>query len=298
MELALEIDKDGQPVVHVTDAEDKPSVEIPETVVGPDGTVYPVKVIDPDAFKGKKDIHDIYLRPKYELDIEDPTFGGLATPENRAKVHVYQTLLKTYAEGQLKELVDNGLLVTDIANVNRMFTFSNAFNVILPSDVRQYTCEVIDNAVHMHEVQSNIIAKTHGVLLIGTPMSREYVATKEMNDEALYEPNDLVPVMESEHISSVDLAYLLTVNEFKKMNLNNSIPDGKAYLQWPDPQTYEAAPARLQIVGEGTGIDSIDNGQRTIDNWYDMQGRKIVKLSDRQIRPGVYIKNGRKIVVK
>ena len=43
-----------------------------------------------------------------------------------------------------------------------------------------------------------------------------------------------------------------------------------------------------------TGIRSIDNEQLTIDNWYDLQGRK-VKSSQRK---GLYIRNGKKYIVK
>jgi len=43
-----------------------------------------------------------------------------------------------------------------------------------------------------------------------------------------------------------------------------------------------------------TGIHSISNEQLTIDNWYDLQGRK-VKSSQRK---GLYIRNGKKYIVK
>ena len=43
-----------------------------------------------------------------------------------------------------------------------------------------------------------------------------------------------------------------------------------------------------------TGIRSIDYEQLTIDNWYDLQGRK-VKSSQRK---GIYIRNGKKYIVK
>ena len=43
-----------------------------------------------------------------------------------------------------------------------------------------------------------------------------------------------------------------------------------------------------------TGIRSIDNEHSTIDNWYDLQGRK-VKSSQRK---GLYIRNGKKYIVK
>ena len=53
--------------------------------------------------------------------------------------------------------------------------------------------------------------------------------------------------------------------------------------------------------GQTTGIGTIDNGQLTIDNyadadgWYDLQGRK---LSGKPTKSGLYIKNGKKFVIK
>ena len=47
---------------------------------------------------------------------------------------------------------------------------------------------------------------------------------------------------------------------------------------------------------DATGIRSMDNGQWIMDNcWYDMQGRK---LSKKPTQKGIYIKNGKKIIIK
>ncbi len=55
---------------------------------------------------------------------------------------------------------------------------------------------------------------------------------------------------------------------------------------------------RMNVGGE-TSIISIDNGQLTMDNeagaWYDLSGRK---LDGKPAQSGIYIKNGRKIVIK
>ena len=48
------------------------------------------------------------------------------------------------------------------------------------------------------------------------------------------------------------------------------------------------------IDGEAIGIELIDNQQMTNDDYYDLQGRRIVKPT----KNGVYIKNDRKVVVK
>ena len=59
-----------------------------------------------------------------------------------------------------------------------------------------------------------------------------------------------------------------------------------------------AALARM-VFNDATGIKSIDNGLRTIDNesdaWYSLDGRK---LSQKPTAKGVFINNGKKIVIK
>ena len=61
------------------------------------------------------------------------------------------------------------------------------------------------------------------------------------------------------------------------------------------PNSANAAPAMTIVFGEVTGIGVIDNGQRTSGDWYDLNGRK---LEGRPTKKGVYINNGRKVVIK
>ena len=51
------------------------------------------------------------------------------------------------------------------------------------------------------------------------------------------------------------------------------------------------------VFDEATGVNAVDNGQLTIDNdgWYDLNGRKLEGMPTRK---GVYIINGRKVVIK
>ena len=54
--------------------------------------------------------------------------------------------------------------------------------------------------------------------------------------------------------------------------------------------------ARITLVfDEATGVGSIENGKLTIDNWYDLNGRKLQGMPTKK---GVYILNGKKVVVK
>ena len=61
------------------------------------------------------------------------------------------------------------------------------------------------------------------------------------------------------------------------------------------PNSANAAPAMTIVFGEVTGIGVIDKGQLTNDIWYDLNGRK---LEGRPTKKGVYINNGRKVVIK
>ena len=66
---------------------------------------------------------------------------------------------------------------------------------------------------------------------------------------------------------------------------------------WLQIGTVPAGTRSISIVfGDGTtGIEAIDNGQLTIDNWYDLNGRR---LQGKPTKKGIYIQNGKKVVVK
>ena len=63
---------------------------------------------------------------------------------------------------------------------------------------------------------------------------------------------------------------------------------------WLEISTAAPSNARKIVSGNATGIDSMVNGQWSMDNYYDMQGRKVEK----PVRGGIYIKNGKKVVIK
>ena len=56
---------------------------------------------------------------------------------------------------------------------------------------------------------------------------------------------------------------------------------------------------KLRVAAIVDGIESIDNGQGTMDNegaLYDLSGKKVI--SDGKLPKGVYIRNGQKVYVK
>lgn len=80
----------------------------------------------------------------------------------------------------------------------------------------------------------------------------------------------------------------------------------RAYFQVGDGST--SSPVRRTVVSFGDGTTSVhamDDGQWTMDNeadaWYDLSGRSINSqwiVDKSRLAPGVYIHNGRKVIVK
>ena len=73
-----------------------------------------------------------------------------------------------------------------------------------------------------------------------------------------------------------------------------SVAAGHAYLP---AAAAPAGAARRSIVisGKATGVSQIENGELTIEKWYDLNGRK---LQTAPTKKGIYIRNGKKVVIK
>ena len=83
---------------------------------------------------------------------------------------------------------------------------------------------------------------------------------------------------------------------FAPVKGTGTIAAHKCWLEFAKQQIPSAR--QLTIVfdnDDATGVGSIDNGQLTIDNWYDLSGRKIAN-GQKPTAKGVYIKNGQKVV--
>ena len=78
---------------------------------------------------------------------------------------------------------------------------------------------------------------------------------------------------------------------FYKLKEGEVIPAGKCFLS---VAKTASAPDFLSFGGDDTtGIETIDNSQFTIDNVYDLQGRRVA-----QPTKGLYIVNGKKVIIK
>ena len=67
----------------------------------------------------------------------------------------------------------------------------------------------------------------------------------------------------------------------------------QCWLQFDKDQSSNARSVNI-VFGETTKINSVESGERRVERWYDLRGRK-VKMPT---KPGVYIKKDKKVVIK
>ena len=104
----------------------------------------------------------------------------------------------------------------------------------------------------------------------------------------------------SEELMATGDFYVCNGKEFIKVRGAGTLAPNKAYLFVEGNNTPASIPFRRSIDGEGEGTTSIDNlnvNDNLNDNeatWYDLNGRR---LQGKPSQKGIYIKNGRKVVV-
>ena len=110
---------------------------------------------------------------------------------------------------------------------------------------------------------------------------------------------DFIPTLGATTIEGSDTKAVLFLAANNTLLNPSALPANikgfRAYLQLKG-DAVNAASFNLDLGdGETTGIKAIDNGQLTIDNdrYYDLQGRKV-----NAAQKGVYIQNGKKVIIK
>lgn len=161
--------------------------------------------------------------------------------------------------------------------------YTTTENLELPDGVMAYIVTgVANSAVSVKAI--NYVPKNVPVLI-----EKESTAT---TDNASAEGNLLQGTTESTAISGIEgNVYVLYNGGFTRAT-SGAIPAYRAYLV-----LEQNAGARLSIFeDDATGIGAVANSQqqKANDQYYDMQGRKV----ESHAKKGLYIKNGRKVVVK
>ena len=189
-----------------------------------------------------------------------------------------------------------GELVETIAVSSAQYaTYATNYNVVVPeSGVKVYTVKVNDEgtAVEKTEVAAGtVIPAGTGILVSAEEGSYELSVTSD--GAATIENNDLVAA--TSNVTSDGASYYALAQKDGKVGFalvatDVVIPAGKAYLK-----VENASGAKfISMDGELTAIEGIEPEQQNADGaYYTLQGVKMQKLAK-----GLYIHNGKKVVVK
>lgn len=177
-------------------------------------------------------------------------------------------------------------------------TYSSPFPVKLPEGVDAYIAKQEGENIVLQKITGALPANT-GVIL-SSENATKYIPTArttETETEATeIADNKLVATTGSAVADDVN-AYILSKNDtkavFKKLSASNrTIAQYKAYLKL-DAGTQ---PANLSLAFAGsnlTGIQNVTETSAKSKTAYDLAGRKVGKL-----QKGIYIVNGKKVIVK
>ena len=238
-------------------------------------------------------VTDVYMPNTGEtpITVTDAAMG-LAT------VHVDIQLLDNYAK-MLPTHVGEKKVVSEVKQTaKRFWSFSCGVDVELPEGV---TANIVkansENQVISEPIKENVVKANNGVLLEGEEgVEYQITALPAASVGNDYEGNLLEPVIEKKHYGYGQGYYILKDGKFYAIaNDAAEIPSCKAVLH------IAGANARvIDIISfdETTGLSEelrVKSEEFATATWYDLNGRKLNKMPTKK---GVYILNGKKVVVK
>lgn len=174
-------------------------------------------------------------------------------------------------------------------------TYVPTFNVVAPAGVKVYTAKVNEakSAVVLTEVPAgSVIAKGTPVLVGAEEGSYTFAASA--NETAPVENNDLKAAADDTKGDGATIYALVEQDGkavFAPLKEGVAVSLGHAYLELP-----AASAARfysIQFGGETTGINEVNAAAKADGAYYTLQGVKTSKAAK-----GIYIHNGKKVVIK
>lgn len=174
-------------------------------------------------------------------------------------------------------------------------TYVPTCNVVAPADVKVYTAKVNEakSAVVLTEVPAgSVIAKGTPVLVGAEEGSYTFVASAD--EAATIENNDLKAAA-ADTKGDGDTIYALVEQNgeavFAPLKEGVAVSLGHAYLELPAASATRFY--SIQFGGETTGINEVNAAAKADGAYYTLQGVKTSKAAK-----GIYIHNGKKVVIK
>ena len=174
-------------------------------------------------------------------------------------------------------------------------TYVPVINVVAPANVKVYTAKVNDakSAVVLTEVpEGSVIAKGTPVLVGAEEGSYTFEASA--GEAASFENNDLkAATADTKGDGSTIYALVEQDGEavFAPLKEGVAVSVGHAYLELPAASATRFY--SIQFGGETTGINEVNAATKADGAYYTLQGVKTSKAAK-----GIYIHNGKKVVIK
>ncbi len=256
----------------------------------------------------------------YANDLTDTeyTIEGL-TPETQYEVQVQASRTLGEGEPDTSEWTESTLFTTlaqaetvtvSVAATDGEYNYATLFysdkNLSAPEGIKAYTATVANGEITLNEISGAIPAGTAVILRTESKLSEttDFRFTEVVEAEAIDADNMLEGSDEAETVSGEGFKYyMLSLNAAseensigfyfdKNSNGGTQLKNGahKAYLVVPE----EEAAKGYSFRGDATAIEGlIVNEKSDANEVYDLQGRRVVCTAK-----GIYIVNGKKIVVK
>lgn len=199
---------------------------------------------------------------------------------------------------QENKIKTTALTVDDVtANIA---TYSSPFPVVLPKEVDAYIAVSAGETIVLKKI-TGALPKNTGVILSAEEATKEYIPTACTTEEvASIDANNKLVASTGTAIDASTRAYVLAKNTdtdnkavFKILSSNTddrALAQYKAYLNLTGIQ---AAKLSISFNDNVTAINNATLAQEKTSSIYDLSGRKSNKL-----QKGIYIVNGKKIIVK
>ena len=235
------------------------------------------------------------------ISVENADVEGSYTLENETK-----TIELNPKEGS------TGLYTFDMPNADVTFTVQEAAAVHFSEEGQIYVTyynATKDVAVPMgmtayivtgvSEDGTKVIVSPVSYIKKGVAVLIEKDKTTEVSETTDFSSNKLIYAENDVPVTTESKLYVLYQNQFVKVTSGTQIPTGKNYL---DLSTFTNAGTRgfYDIGGANDGTSALrgvvaegTNGKS--DAWYTLQGRR---LSAKPTKSGLYLHNGKKVVIK
>ena len=199
-------------------------------------------------------------------------------------------------------------------------TFYADQSALIPSGVTAYTASVNTNTLSLTKVSGNVIPANTGVLLVGNEAKTFQFQFYPVPAESLGE-NAFAGTTTDQSGSQLKAAYdgqtLYVLSKsntvplgFHKLGDSSTVAAGKAFLVVESTGDAKEVPSftiNIDADDNITAIDIMHNGPSSLislpSSVYDLQGRKVATnpsslISHPSSQKGVYIVNGKKVIIK